>query len=161
MSVHVETYAQRHAGAKEAGPSSCRYFLYTDVDSHKLLTVMVAGAGGSGRLLNQRRRRNARSLRVRLPNSAVVMIVSIKTISMMAMAAPSAGWNIPALTGTPSEAAAAPTSRRQGIRSLSGELGGVTDPWMPVNKVIFPSLVCVPAGCGPMGLMLAVKVGVP
>jgi integrase len=35
MSVHVETYAQRHAGAKEAGPSSCRDFLYTDVDSHK------------------------------------------------------------------------------------------------------------------------------
>lgn len=92
------------------------------------------GDGGSGRLPNQRRRRNARSLRVWLPNSAVAMIVSTATTSMTAMASPRRGRSIPMPTGVPNEAAAG-AQRLPGSRAQSGELADVTDRSMPVIKM--------------------------
>ena len=67
---------------------------------------------------NQRKRRNARSLRAWLPNNAVAMIVSTTTISITATISPSRGCSIPTPTGAPSEAVAAPTDR-QGTRVIS------------------------------------------
>jgi hypothetical protein len=74
------------------------------------------GAGGSGPLRVQRRRRKARSLRVGLPNRAVPMTMSAAASSTTAMSSPSMMWSAPMATGPPSVATLAPIDR-QGSRS--------------------------------------------
>jgi hypothetical protein len=74
------------------------------------------GAGGSGRLPNQRRSRKARSLRILLPNRATAITVSTTAVSVMAMTSPSRGWSMPMPKGMPSEAAPV-TAGRQGTRA--------------------------------------------
>jgi hypothetical protein len=80
-----------------------------------------AGAGGSGRLPNQRRSRKARSLKAWLPNSATTITVSATAISVTAMTSPSKGLSMPTPTGVPNEAAPA-TLRRHGTCSRGGRL---------------------------------------
>jgi hypothetical protein len=77
------------------------------------------GAGGSGRLPNQRRILKARSLRTSLPNSATAMIVSATRTSAVAMISPSRWLSMPMPKGVPSEAAPV-TAGRQGTRSGAG-----------------------------------------
>jgi hypothetical protein len=53
--------------------------------------ILVGGASGSGRLVSQRRRRNARSLVVADPKRAVAMVIIVVAIPQMAMAWPTSG----------------------------------------------------------------------
>jgi hypothetical protein len=54
--------------------------------------VVTGGASGSGRLVTQRRRRNARSLADDEPKSAVPMVITEAAVMQMTMAWLISGW---------------------------------------------------------------------